>query len=306
VHIVLLGTAAGGGFPQWNCWCRGCTLARRDPAQARPRTQSSVAMSADGRRWFLLNASPDVHRQLDRFSTTSGPAHPDPGTIRHVPIEGVLLTDAELDHSLGVTLLREAGRLPLYATPAVRAILEHDSHVLPVTRAFADVPVTELPPGHPIELRCRDGAPAGVTVEAFPVPADPPRFAPQAGEAHTVGFVLRDDRSTCIFAPACGDLDDALLARFAAADVLLFDGTFWSDRELIDLGIGRRTARQMDHVPMAGAGGSLDRLAGLPCRHRVYTHINNTNPVLIETSDERARVTAAGLVVGDDGLHITV
>ena len=139
MHILLLGTAAGGGFPQWNCWCACCKTARTNPEAAKPRTQSSVAISAEGHRWFLLNASPDVREQLARLPQTATPS-----TTRHVPIEGIVLTDAELDHSLGLVLLRESKRMPLYATAAVRSVLEYDSRLLPVTRAFSDVPVTQL------------------------------------------------------------------------------------------------------------------------------------------------------------------
>ena len=138
MHVVLLGTAAGGGFPQWNCWCPSCRVARSDPQRAIPRSQSSAAVSADGARWFLLNASPDVHAQLARLSSAA------PTGYRHVPVEGIVLTDAELDHTLGVVLLREARRLQVLATDAVRRVIEDDSRVLAVTRAFADVTVTEL------------------------------------------------------------------------------------------------------------------------------------------------------------------
>ncbi len=230
-----------------------------------------------------------------------------PSTIRLVPIEGVVLTDAELDHTLGVTLLREARYLPLYTTASVRSILEHDSRILPVVRAFGDVPVIDLPLGTPRELRCRDDSPGGLTVEAFTVPAGPPQFAPGALEGHTVGLLVRDrDGRTCAFVPGCGDLDPDLLERLSAADILLFDGTFWDDRELLALGISNRTAREMDHLPIGGPGGSLERLATLPCRHKVYTHINNTNPVLLERSPERAAVVGRGLRVGFDGLHLTL
>lgn len=298
-----MGTAAGGGFPQWNCWCPCCAVARRDPRAAWHRTQSSAAISADGLRWFLLNASPDVHDQLGRLPF-SGP----PTTIRHVPIEGVLLTDAELDHTLGVLLLREGRHLPLYTTGAIGSVLDRDSRILPVTRAFGDFPLTELALGAPIELRYRDGSPSGLMVEAFTVAAAPPLFAPQAAEGHTIGLLLRDREreQVCAFVPTCGDLDPSLLARLAQADILLFDGTFWTDRELLDLGISGRTARQMDHVPIGGRGGSLEQLVTLPCRYRIYTHINNTNPVLLEQSAERAAVTTAGLTVGFDGLHISL
>jgi len=300
--VVLLGTAAGGGFPQWNCWCPSCRVARHDPQAARPRRQSSAAISVDGRRWFLLNASPDVRDQLAELF------HDTPAAIRHVPIEGVLLTDAELDHSLGLVLLREARHLPLFTTAAACAVLEHDSRILPVTRAFADVPVTELLLDTPQALRNRDGSPSGISVEAFAVAAGPPRFARSHDIGHTVGMVFQDQDSgkMCAFVPACGELTPSLLERFARADVLLFDGTFWTDDELIALGIGDRTARQMDHLPISGRDGSLAQLATLPCRHRIYTHINNTNPMLVERSPESALVERAGLTIGVDGLSIGV
>ena len=235
-------------------------------------------------------------------------SHDTPAAIRHVPIEGVLLTDAELDHSLGLVLLREARHLPLFMTAAAGAVLEHDSRILPVTRAFADVPVTELLLDTPQALRYRDGSPSGISVEAFAVAAGPPRFARSHDIGHTVGMVFQDQDSgkMCAFVPACGELTPSLLERFARADVLLFDGTFWTDDELIALGIGDRTARQMDHLPISGRDGSLAQLATLPCRHRIYTHINNTNPILVERSPESALVERAGLTIGVDGLSISV
>jgi pyrroloquinoline quinone biosynthesis protein B len=231
-----------------------------------------------------------------------------PSTVRHVPIEGIVLTDAELDHTLGIVLLREARHLPVYATSAVQSILEDDSRVLPTTRAFSEVPVTALVLKARVPLRYRDGSDSGLSVEAFPVPAGPPRFASSDEQGHTVGLMLREETTgtVCAFVPGCGDLDVPLLARLAEADALLFDGTFWTDDELIVAGIGKRTARQMDHLPIAGAGGSLEQLAALPCRHRIYTHINNTNPILLEHSPERATVTGTGAIVGIDGLHLTL
>ena len=302
MQVILLGTAAGGGFPQWNCSCPCCCVARDDPSAAWPRTQSSAAVSADGRRWFLLNASPDVREQLRRLPVGDGSAG-----LRSLPVEGVLITDAEIDHSLGIVLLREGQRLPLYVTSATASILDQDSRILPVTRAFAEVPLTELPLGVPVPLRYGDGSSSGLLVEAFAVPADAPRFASVAAEGHTVGLFIREQESgrACAFVPGCGDLDRSMLERLAQAEVLLFDGTFWADREMIDLGIGDRSAREMDHLPIGGPGGSLEQLANLGCQHRVYTHINNTNPVLLEHSPERAAVTEAGLTVGFDGLRIT-
>lgn len=277
-------------------------MARSDPRRAVPRTQSSAAVSADGERWFLLNASPDVREQLARLPT--GP----PAGFRHTPVAGIVATDAELDHTLGVVLLREGRRLRLYATGAVRAILEQDSRLLPVTRAFAEVEVVELAPGGQVPLRYLDGELSGLSVEPFPVPAGPPRFAGGDLEGHTVGLLLRDGATggICAFVPGCGGFDDGIMDRLRGADLVLFDGTFWRDDELIALGIGQRTARQMDHVPVSGEGGSLERLAGLPARHRVYTHINNSNPMLLEDSPERAEVTQRGLVVGADGMRFEI
>jgi pyrroloquinoline quinone biosynthesis protein B len=302
VQIIVLGTAAGGGFPQWNCWCPTCRTARREPERARPRSQSSAAVSADGRRWFLLNASPDVHAQLARIPMA------EPAGMRHVPVEGVVLTDAELDHTLGIVLLREGRHLQVYATPAVQRVIEQDSRLLPVTRAFAEVRLEALAIGVATGLMYRDGCPAGLSVTAFTVPAGPPRFASHDLPGHTVGLLLRDEASggTCAFVPGCGGLDRALLDRLAGADLVLFDGTFWTDDELIALGIGERTARQMDHLPVSGPDGSLERLAALPGRHKVYTHINNTNPMLIEDSPQRLLVERLGLSVGADGMRFTL
>ena len=302
MHVILLGTAAGGGFPQWNCWCPSCLVARTDTARAIPRSQSSAAVSADGRRWFLLNASPDVHAQLRRLSPDTAAG------IRHVPVEGVVLTDAELDHTLGVVLLREARELQLAATDAVRRVLEEDSRILPVTRAFAEVRISELQFDRPLPLCYRKGGASGLSVACFQVPAGPPRFAREERPGHTVGLIVLDEATggSCAFVPGCGDLDQPLLARLGATDLVLFDGTFWTDDELIDLGIGQRTARQMDHLPVSGPGGSLERLSRLPSRHRVYTHVNNTNPMLLEDGPERARVLEAGLLVGADGMRFTL
>ena len=167
-------------------------------------------MSADGRRWFLLNASPDVREQLRRLPVADGAS-----SLRLVPVEGVVLTDPEIDHSLGIILLREGQHLPLYVTSATEAVLERDSRFLPVTRAFAEVPVTELPLATPVPLRYRDGSLSGLRVEAFGVPAGAPRFASAVTEGHTVGLVVREEQSerACAFVPGCGGLDRSILDR---------------------------------------------------------------------------------------------
>ena len=302
MHVVLLGTAAGGGFPQWNCWCPTCRAARLAPHRASPRSQSSAAVSVDGERWFLLNASPDVRDQLECLP---GPV---PTGIRHAAVEGIVATDAELDHTLGIVLLREARNLQLYATRAVRAILDQDSRILPVTQAFASVEVTEMVLDQPVPLRYRGGESSGITVEPFQVPAGPPRFARENSAGHTVGLMLRDESTggMCAFVPGCGDLDQRLLARLGETDLVLFDGTFWTDDELIALGIGDLRAREMDHQPVSGPDGTLTRLGRLSRPRKVYTHINNTNPMLLESSPERAAVERAGVSVGADGMSFRI
>jgi pyrroloquinoline quinone biosynthesis protein B len=168
--------------------------------------------------------------------------------------------------------------------------------------------VTELPLDNSVSLRYRDGTSTGISVQPFAVPAGPPRFARETGAGHTVGLILRDESTggTCAFVPGCGDLDPALLDRLGATDLLLFDGTFWTDEELVTLGISDRSARDMDHLPVSGATGSLNRLSALSRPRKVYTHINNTNPMLLEVSPERATVERAGFEVGADGMSFTV
>jgi pyrroloquinoline quinone biosynthesis protein B len=231
-----------------------------------------------------------------------------PAGVRHVPLEGIVLTDAELDHTLGISLLREARKLQLYSTAAVRSILDRDSRILPVTQAFAEVTVTEMPLETRLPLRYRDGQTSDISVQAFEVPAGPPRFAPEAGMGHTVGLTLRDEVSggSCTFIPGCGALEGMLLNRLENTDLLLFDGTFWADDELIRLGISDRRALQMDHLPVSGEDGSLVRLTGLQRPVKVYTHINNTNPMLIEDSPERGMVERAGIRVAADGMSFTI
>jgi pyrroloquinoline quinone biosynthesis protein B len=261
-----------------------------------------VAVSLDGERWFLLNASPDVREQLDCLP---GPI---PVGVRHVAVQGIVTTDAELDHTLGIMLLREARHLQLYTTRAVRRILERDSRVLPLTQAFAQVEVVEMPLDAEVPLRYRDGRPSGLTILPFAVPAGPPRFAGEDTPGHTVGLILHDQSGggSCAYVPGCGGLDQPLLQRLGETDLLLFDGTFWTEDELISLGIGNRRAQEMDHQPVSGPSGSLSQLAGLARPTKVYTHINNTNPMLVDGSPERAQVEQAGIVVGYDGLSFSL
>jgi len=258
-------------------------------------------VSSDGRRWLLINASPDVREQITRIPRPS-PAH---DVMRDVPIEGVAVTDAELDHSIGLLLMREARAMTVYATDATTAVLERDSRILPTMRAFAAVTLALLTLDTEVRIRDRVGADAGLSIEAFAVDGDAPRFASAERAGSTIGLVLRDrGGATVVYIPGCGAIETAVLNRLRRADAVLFDGTFWSDDELITLGISGRHARAMGHLPIGGAGGSLSVLATLPAGRRIYTHINNTNPVLIENSPERQAVDATGVVVGLDGMVV--
>ena len=218
-----------------------------------------------------------------------------------------MITDAELDHTLGIVLLREARSLQLYLTGPVQSILQEDSRLLPVTQAFAEVTVIPLTLGKRTALRYRDGKTCRIWIEPLEVPAGPPRFASTSAPGHTVGLIVGDEATGGRFAfvPGCGELSPSLLERLEQTDLLLFDGTFWSNDELIELGISDRTAREMDHLPVSGPDGSLARLSTIHTR-RVYTHINNSNPMLLEDSPERSAVEQAGILVGADGMSFTL
>jgi pyrroloquinoline quinone biosynthesis protein B len=302
MRVIILGSAAGGGVPQWNCGCRNCTEARQNGPG---RTQSSVAVSADGDRWVLLNASPDLRTQL------AGHRALWPGASRGTPVDAVVLTDGEIDHTLGLLLLREsAARLPVYAPAGVTALLEDAWPLYRVLSAYCGVESRVLAEGGPIALTDRAGTPLGLCCSATAVARRPPRYAravpsPAAAAAFDVGLRLTDERTggTLAYVPTAGVIDDAVRRVAGGADLLLFDGTFWSDDELGTVGVEAPTARQMGHLPVGGPGGSLEVLPQLDAKQVVLVHINNTNPILCRSSAERARVEAAGVVVGEDAME---
>ncbi|PWU21676.1 MAG: pyrroloquinoline quinone biosynthesis protein PqqB [Verrucomicrobia bacterium] len=305
MRIHLLGTAAGGGVPQWNCNCVVCREARKRGGRVQARTQSSVAVSADGQRWFLLNASPDIRAQFQSFPTL----WPQGAKARSSPIEGVLLTGAELDATLGLLLLREGERLRVFATPYVQRLITEE---MPVARALDSFCGVEWisPAAKPSPLLLHDGSASGLSYECIALPGKPPRFVKRhtQGEGWTVGYRITDNRTgaSVIFAPGVARLDTALSGWLDDCDVLLFDGTFWSENEMRERGVGRLSAPEMGHWPIGGPGGSLKVLAGLKPAHKIYTHINNTNPILIEDSPECEAVMAAGCAVGQDGMAIEI
>ena len=294
----MLGSAAGGGFPQWNCGCDNCRLVRASTAEARPRTQESVAVSADGVSWFLINVSPEVRAQIESFGSL-WPREP-----RHSPLGGLLLTNGDLDHCLGLLSLRESHPLTLYATAAVRDGFTTGNVLYRTLQRF---------PGQtswrPLELGEEQPlGDSGLHVTAIPTPGKLPLHleglrAPSRED--NVGLMIRDGSSgktLAYFSGVAGPSPDVERA-LAAADLVFFDGTFWSSDELIAAGLGTRRAEEMAHWPVGGPDGSLAYLSRFPAR-KVYIHINNTNPMLREVGAERRQLTAAGVEVAADGQEL--
>lgn len=297
VWVRVLGSAAGGGFPQWNCACPWCRAARDGSRPCRPRSQSSVAVSADYRRWFLFNASPDIRAQIEAFPALH------PRGVRESPLKAVLLTDGELDHTLGLLLLRESDDLEIHATDAVHETLLEGTSLLRTLGAYTNVEWRTVAPGKEVSLA------DDLSYRAFDAPTNKlARFGTgEAGES-VVGYRITDERTgrVLVYLPGAQDLTESVLAQLEGCACLLFDGTCWQDDEMIQLGIAGKTARDMGHMPIGGADGSLKRLAPLPIERKIYIHINNTNPILIEDSPERSIVEESGFEVAADGLEMEI
>lgn len=300
--LRVLGSAAGGGSPQWNCGCPVCAALRSDSRSGQARTQSSVAVSADYRRWFLINASPDVRAQIEAFPALR------PHADRTTPVAAVLLTDAELDHTLGLLLLREARGLQLHATPAVHKTLCDGTGVLRTLERYCQVEWRPVVPG--VEVSLGDG----LSYRAFDVPTSKrARFGPgEEDHGRVVGYRLTDEGLTderggsVVYLPCVQALTPALRAEIDGCACLLIDGTCWRDDELIRLGLAGRTSREMGHLPIDGPDGSLAQLCSLTIGRTVYVHINNTNPILLEDTPERRIVADSGMEVAMDGLEVEV
>jgi pyrroloquinoline quinone biosynthesis protein B len=302
--VRVLGSAAGGGFPQWNCGCPNCRGVRTGAIRATPRTQESVAISADGDDWFLVNASPEIRAQIESFP----PIHP--RRPRHSPIQGIFLTNGDLDHCLGLLSLRESHPLVVYATEPVYRGFSEDNVLFRTLQRFPEqVTWRPLKTGREDEVVGADGRPSGLLVQPVPVPGKPPihlegRHAPDPEEG--IGLRFREAATGRVLAYFSGvaALTPAVRQALGDADAVFLDGTFWSSDELITLGVGEKRAEQMAHLPVGGAGGSLAALRDLRATRRVYIHLNNTNPLLHDDSPERAAVTAAGWEVAWDGMTV--
>ncbi|PSM50298.1 pyrroloquinoline quinone biosynthesis protein PqqB [Chroococcidiopsis sp. CCALA 051] len=300
MEVKILGTAAGGGLPQWNCNCPNCQAVRASSAGVCWLNQSSIAVRANNQPWFLVNASPDVRQQLELLRDGK------PVSIRSSPIAGILLTDAEIDHTTGLILLRESSEpLRVYGTDTVRIALTEGFPLLSTLAGYCGVKWSLLEPGIPINLGL--DAANQLEVEAFPLAAKPPKYMRHkavADEVWVVGFTFRASGKVMTYAPGLAQLDDTVLERFESSDCILIDGTCWQDDELVNLGIANRKAREMGHLPLSGAEGSIQHLAQLRHPRKILVHINNTNPILMANSQERQVVEKAGIEVGDDGLTI--
>lgn len=314
--IKVLGSAAGGGFPQINCRCRTCADARAGKPGLESRTQSSLAVSADGEAWVLLNASPDLRQQVAAMPELAPPADAGPSANslagpRGSPIKAVVLTNGDVDHIAGLLSLREGITFTIYASERVLATLAANS-VFDVLdpRQVARV---ALPIARPLQL-AGDRAGLGLSVEAFPVPGkvalylEDPAAGPGFGtrEGDTVGLRISEPASGAAFfyIPGCAAVDAALAQRLRDAPLVFFDGTLYDDAEMIAQGLSAKTGRRMGHISMSGPEGSLAAFRDLGVKRPIFVHINNSNPVLREDSPERRTVEAAGWEVAFDGMEI--
>jgi len=295
---IVLGAAAGGGYPQWNCRCPVCRLAWEGDSRVRFCTQAGLAVSADGAQWVLLNASPDLRAQLNATPAL----HPRDG-LRHSPIAAVVLTGAEVDQIAGLLNLRERQPFALYSTPECLAAVVANQ----MFEALSPDVVTRhaVTPGTPFQP-----AP-GLTAELFTVPGKVPLYLEQGepevgGETgDTVGVEIAAGGARFAYVPGAAAMTPALQARLARADAVLFDATLFTDDEMIRTGTGAKTGRRMGHMPIDGDGGSLSALAGIEAR-RIYIHINNTNPIHVAGSPERRKIEAAGWEIAADGMEIVL
>jgi pyrroloquinoline quinone biosynthesis protein B len=310
--IKVLGSAAGGGFPQVNCNCRNCAGVRLGAPGLSPRTQSSLAVSRDGRAWALLNASPDLRQQLG--ATPELAPRGDAG-VRSSPIEAVVLTNGDVDHIAGLLSLREGLAFTLYASERVLAALAANRVFEVLDRRLVRRVV--LPIGRPGPLSVSGaclGPALGLTLEAFPVPGKIPLYLEDAAagsgfgtrEGDIVGLKIGDPAAgtSFFYIPACAAVDADLARRLRGAALVFFDGTLYGDKEMIVQGLSTKTGTRMGHISMSGRDGSIAAFGSLDVKRRIFVHINNSNPVLREDGPERAEVEAAGWEVAFDGMEI--
>jgi pyrroloquinoline quinone biosynthesis protein B len=298
LRILVLGSAAGGGFPQWNCLCPVCQLAWSGDKRVKARSQSSLAVNADGERWLLLNASPDLRQQI----IASPCLHPR-GAKRQSPIQAVFVTNADVDHLAGLLTLREQQSLTLFGSRATLA--QTNTGIFGVLNR-------ELVERHPVDLDARVDTGLGLLVKPFAVPGkialylEDENVAVGAETETTIGLEISDGAKSFFYVPGCAKINQRVLDKLSGAELVFFDGTTFTDAEMVELGLSKKTARRMGHVAMSGSEGSLKLLASCGIGRKIYVHINNTNPVLIEGSPQRLEAAGAGWDIAYDGMEISL
>jgi pyrroloquinoline quinone biosynthesis protein B len=304
MRVHVLGSGAGGGFPQWNCNCRNCAGLRSGRVRGVPRTQSSIAVSADGDRWILFNASPDIRTQIESFPPLQ-PAR----SVRDTAICAILLVDAQIDHTTGLLMLREHTEpWDVYCTAAVHADLTTGFPIFNVLSHFRGLRWHEVTTdGSSFSIP----AAPGLEFRAVPLCSEAPPYSPH--RHHTVpgdniGVRVRDHATggVLFYAPGLGQIDEAVLGHMAEADCVLVDGTLWTDDEMVRGGISDKLGSEMGHLDQSGRGGILEHLRRLARPRKILIHINNTNPILDEDSAERRALGEAGIEVAFDGMDITL
>jgi pyrroloquinoline quinone biosynthesis protein B len=307
MQVKILGSAAGGGFPQWNCACPNCRSHRSGTFQGKSRTQTQLAISSDSKHWFLLGASPDLRAQIEATPELH-PCAVDHET-RHSPISGAVFLNADIDHVLGLLLLRELQPLNAYASLSVRRILTEDNSMFVMLQRVPDqVKWNEIELDETFPLLTPKREDSGLRCRALSLGRHYPAYVSTRRQIDlmrreaSLGLIVESPSGKRLaHMPAVPQIDDALLKEADAADVLLFDGTFWSDDELIRVQGAGQTSWDMGHVPVSSAEGSLEKLAHLRCPRKIYVHINNTNPMLDEASAEYRQVREAGWEIAEDG-----
>src|SRR5882724_5702940 len=304
MRIEILGAAAGGGFPQWNCGCQNCQAFRAGTFQGKSRTQTQVALTNDGQSWFLLNASPDLRLQIEATLAL----HPRKNG-RDSPIAGVLLTSGDLDQITGLLSLRELQPFRIYCTASIRRILREDNSVFAMlNRVPQQVVWTDVTAGESCRFTSVSGQDSGLLCETFSLNSSYPVYVGQSAliglrpQEASLGVIAElSSGPRMAYLPTVPEVDGSLLARLETVDLLLFDGTFWSDDELIKVQGSGATAREMGHIPVWSEVGSLQKLRSLRRPRKIFVHINNTNPMLDESSPQYREVRAAGWEVAEDG-----
>jgi pyrroloquinoline quinone biosynthesis protein B len=303
MRVLVLGAAAGGGFPQWNCNCPNCRGVRDGSVKVTPRTQSSIAVSNDSRTWVLINASPDILSQLKALSLLQPARKP-----RDTGIAAVILADSQLDHTLGLGMLREGDRLQVYCTAGVRSDLMTGNPLLRILENYCGVDWHEISPaGSSFQIPGIKGVEfAAVPVTSKPPPYSPHRQAPRGDD--NIALMITDGLSghSLFYAPGLGAVNSRILEYMSQAACLLVDGTFWSDDEMIRLNVGRKRAHEMGHLALSGESGMLSHLRKIPGTRKVLVHINNTNPILDEHSPQRRELENSGIEVAYDGMEIVL